>query len=676
MRVIRGAQGAGATTLRWLRGSARPAVRWLGLAAFAGLAFLFGGIPGLAVGVIVAIAWARGARVTAFWAAGVGLLAAGAVAVVASGVPGVSPSFGRETIAGHVLVGAGLASLLFAAIMEIPATAREGRPVRDRRGAEPLLVTEPDVPAPSGRGRRAVVIGLDGATWKVLEPLLEAGAMPALAALLDRSASGVLRSTFPPYTPPAWTTALTGVNPGRHGIFGFVHGSGRDAQLVHWGLVREPALWDLLDGGTVGLFHVPLTFPPPRVPGWCVGAVWMPTGRPIRGYTHPASLEARIESMSPRYAPVIGVDVRQDWRGTDLALRAARTMQRRHRVLGDLLERHPADVIFAVIEVPDRLQHAYYRYLDPAEPMSRERRATLVRRAAEEAFGAVDRLVGLLDAYAGEDGVAMVVSDHGATAWDGYLHGNTLLEREGLLRLTASGRALRSSRLARAAPLVAGLVPQRMGKRLRRWSGSLIDVDASRAFASRLGSQGFSVNAAAVRPKQRDEVLRRVRSTVRRLRTPAGEPFAEAVHARDEVYRGAATEHAPDLLVEPRGWRWEISDRVGAADLFEEFHGVPLGCHHPDGVFALRAPGVRAGRGPEGRIEDVLPTLLYAAGHPVPRGLDGSVLQDLFEPSAPPVVTVAAPHRAGPQTPDGDSAYTPAEEEQIVKYLTDLGYLG
>src|SRR5205823_4977524 len=114
------------------------------------------------------------------------------------------------------------------------------------------------------RGRRAVVDGLDGASWGVLEPLHEDGAMPALASLLGRSASGTLRSTVPPYTPPAWTSAVTGVNPGRHGIFGFVQGR-REPRLAHWGLVRAPAVWHHVRGvgARTGLFHLPLTYPPP-----------------------------------------------------------------------------------------------------------------------------------------------------------------------------------------------------------------------------------------------------------------------------------------------------------------------------------------------------------------------------------------------------------------------------
>src|SRR5919204_1514140 len=154
----------------------------------------------------------------------------------------------------------------------------------------------------------AVVIGLDGAAWHLLDPMIEAGAMPRLAALVQKGARGTLASTVPTYTPPAWTSAATGVNPGRHGIFGFVGGRGRP-RLAHWGTVEAPAIWQYLGarGGTTGLFHLPLTYPPPAIDGWAVGAVWMPTGRAIRGFTSPREVEERILELVPDYPPVTGV---------------------------------------------------------------------------------------------------------------------------------------------------------------------------------------------------------------------------------------------------------------------------------------------------------------------------------------------------------------------------------
>ena len=74
---------------------------------------------------------------------------------------------------------------------------------------------------PSAPASRVVVIGLDGATWDLLDPWIENGDLPNLAQLVEGGAAGTLESVFPPMSPPAWTSAATGKNPGEHGIYDF-----------------------------------------------------------------------------------------------------------------------------------------------------------------------------------------------------------------------------------------------------------------------------------------------------------------------------------------------------------------------------------------------------------------------------------------------------------------------
>src|SRR3954465_12365411 len=116
---------------------------------------------------------------------------------------------------------------------------------------------------------KLIVVGLDAATFDVIDPLVEAGELPSLAGLLDRGARGRLRSTTHPLTPLAWTTMVTGVNAGRHGIWDFSRrdASGYRLELVNGSDARAPALWHRLAaaGRRVGVVNVPFTWPAPDV---------------------------------------------------------------------------------------------------------------------------------------------------------------------------------------------------------------------------------------------------------------------------------------------------------------------------------------------------------------------------------------------------------------------------
>ncbi|MCL5256546.1 MAG: alkaline phosphatase family protein, partial [Chloroflexi bacterium] len=87
----------------------------------------------------------------------------------------------------------------------------------------PLHPMEPDSkPTSSGTCRPSVVLlGLDGADFGLVDRLIELGKLPNLQKLREEGASGVLQSTYPSFTAPAWTSFITGLWPGKHGIFNF-----------------------------------------------------------------------------------------------------------------------------------------------------------------------------------------------------------------------------------------------------------------------------------------------------------------------------------------------------------------------------------------------------------------------------------------------------------------------
>jgi predicted AlkP superfamily phosphohydrolase/phosphomutase len=110
---------------------------------------------------------------------------------------------------------------------------------------------------------RLLILGLDGATWTVLDPMRRRGLMPNLDALLARAAHGTLRSIVPPVTSAAWTTVMTGCGPARHGVFDhrYYDTAAGQMKVNHSGRVRVPTFWHQISqaGRPVVSLNVPAT---------------------------------------------------------------------------------------------------------------------------------------------------------------------------------------------------------------------------------------------------------------------------------------------------------------------------------------------------------------------------------------------------------------------------------
>ncbi|MGE3820048.1 MAG: alkaline phosphatase family protein, partial [Isosphaeraceae bacterium] len=217
--------------------------------------------------------------------------------------------------------------------------------------------------------RRLLILGLDGATWTVLDPLRAAGLMPNLNALLARSAHGTLRSVVPPVTTAAWTSLMTGCGPARHGVFDhrYYDTAADQMRVSHSGRVRVPTFWHLLSeaGRSVVSLNVPGTFPPLKVRGVVVSGMDAPhldaalSGDP--------AFAARLRAEAPGYS------LRYFWKRApesldELVENAKLTVESfRGRAEGGLVaDRFVADwsVLMVQFQNLDPFQHRVWNYLN------------------------------------------------------------------------------------------------------------------------------------------------------------------------------------------------------------------------------------------------------------------------------------------------------------------------
>lgn len=539
-------------------------------------------------------------------------------------------------------------------------------------------------------GKRAVVIGLDGAAWHLLDPMIDAGVMPRLGALRDRGAYGLLASTIPTYTPPAWTSAVTGVNPGRHGIYGFFEGNAQSERqvLVHSGKVKAPTLWEMTgaQGATAGIYNLPLTYPPRQLGGWMISGMMTPERGEHRltGFGCPHEIETKVLAVEPDYVVDVSADWEADYKTTGLCDRIERSLRQRWSVLDTLLSEEPTDIVFSVLEAPDRLQHVYYRYLDPGDSLYDSPQGAAMRPKILQCYAAMDRICGLLEDWAGSDGGVIVCSDHGFTAWEASVHTNALLEQWGLLTMKRSARAMQT-RLARSlVPVAKRLLPHGVARRAKGATFAGIDWAQTKAFASPVPQQGVFVNLAGrerngvVPEPELAGVKAEIKERFTSLTGPDGQPVTDQVRLSEEVFHGDALDGAPDVLPVLRDHRYELDDEVFHRKPFTDFGHLPRGVHHPDGIVVMAGPGIAPGQGaedPVGSVMDITPTLLYLAGLGVPEGLDGRVLTGPFIPEHLRDNPVASLPPLSSGMRDERSPYSEEEEAAIEESLRGLGYL-
>lgn len=533
---------------------------------------------------------------------------------------------------------------------------------------------------------RAVAIGLDGSAWHLIDPLIEQGVMPRLAALKARGASGILTSTVPTYTPPAWTSATTGVNPGRHGIYGFV---GTNAQadhprLMHYGMIRAPAVWEMANhqGATAGAYHVPLTYPPHPLDGWMVSGMMTPGyNERLSDFTFPSELEREVLRWAPGYVCDVSANWEQDWRDTALCDRVTASLEQRIQVLEHLLVQDPVDIVFAVLESPDRLQHVYYRYMDPHDDLYASAEAELLRPAIARCFERMDRIVGILDDHAGIDGTVVVCSDHGFTSWEMSVHTNALLEEWGYLKLKRGARLMQTATARRMVPIAKRFLPAKVARRAKGKTFAAIDWAKTRAFASPIPQQGIYINLegreryGAVDPAEADSLKAEIAQRFRELRGPDGDAVTDRVYLAQDVFHGDALDGAPDVLPVLRDHRFELDDEIFHRGAFTDYRHLPRGAHHPDGLVVVAGRGVRQRQDLKASVLDVTPTLLYGGGYEVPEDLDGRVITEAFHEDHLRDRPLRTMPPLSSRQRDASSPYSAEEEAVIEESLRGLGYL-
>lgn len=475
---------------------------------------------------------------------------------------------------------------------------------------------------------RALVLGFDGADLELIFAL-GARRLPNLFGLMERGVFAHQLSVQPPATLPNWTTFLTGVDPGAHGVFDFTTRHGYDVKFQA-GTVREaPTFLARLDrlGLACCAVGFPATWPPERLRNGVFLSGW---DAPVsfeadRSFVWPPALH---DTLTRRFGPLRFDEVdqfRADQPGwhEQLGGKLADKVARRAELAQFLLASRRWDVFAFYFGESDTASHYLWSLYDEGSPRRPAQVSPAQADGLPRVYEALDHALGGLLAAA-PDAQITIVSDHGSGgSSDKVLYLNRALAEAGLLTFRerrAGGLSSRAKALA-----LAGLSP-RTRDRLFRFQGALlpsllesrarfgaIDFGRTLAFSDELNYfPAVHLNQRGREPRgcfdaaERARVKQRVVDALERVRDPfSGKPVLARVLERESLFRGAFVERAPDLLLElrlDRGYSYNLMPSGGPGPLMErlapsEYLGkkgrsLP-GSHRPRGLFIAAGPDLQ-----------------------------------------------------------------------------------
>jgi len=521
------------------------------------------------------------------------------------------------------------------------------------------------------------VLGLDGATWDLLNPLMDQGVMPNLQKIVDGGASGILESTVPPYTAPAWVSCLTGVNPGKHGVFGFVINKHNEIKrrFIDSSDIEAPRLWHYVNaaGKSAGMINIPVTYPPEPVRGFMVSDFLTPLGR--EDYTYPASIYG--DYLKPMdYVINVRMGGIQNFSQNGF-MRVMENIKectlKRQKAMRELRKEFRPDFFMIVFTCMDKIQHEFYQYLDRESGLYNTTLCERMRPHLVSIYRQMDEVIGEILEEIGSHTALYIVSDHGFCSMEKHFYINKWLHGRGYL-------SLKKLNLIRDRFLF---------KYIKKASFSDRNIDVfsppvhkyirfkESAF---LGSDPYEQAVYYIGNSGRAGYLEQVAGIKRELEelkdVSTGANLFEKVYHRDDLYTGSFKDRAPDLLLKMRDYRCGFATGYPLRNHFLLPAGKPSGTHHPAGIFAAYGAEIARGR-VNASIMDIAPTVLFNMGLPVHREMDGRPLREIFSENFLKEHITQYGNDLPAFKPGARKAsiFSDGDKEEMAGRLRDLGYM-
>ncbi|MGC8659435.1 MAG: alkaline phosphatase family protein [Desulfomonilaceae bacterium] len=406
--------------------------------------------------------------------------------------------------------------------------------------------------------RKIAFVGLDGVPYSLLQKFFQLELMPGLSEVASKGTFVPINSSLPPISSVAWTSFMTGANPGHHGIFGFTDVANDEIRLVlpSFDDVKAPVMWNQYPEKRSIIINLPFTYPARPLNGILIAGFVAPI---FERAVFPNTLVPWLKSRGYK----IDTDnVRARQNRTLLIEDLFFTLQKLEEVVFKFID-EPWDIFTFVITGTDRLHHFLFDALNDESHPYHGDTISYYRR--------VDDFLNRFFQHLSTQTRRVILSDHGFTDLKINVNLNNMLKSLGYL--TFKSETPRDISDINPKSLAFAMDPTRIyiNSRSRFRDGALTESQASEVVA-RLKNELRSFRVSDLGPLPLN------------LQADSGDALFTEVKSRDEIYSGPQSEFAPDLVVIPKPG-YDVKASVNARSIIHE--DIFTGSHTYDDAFLI-----------------------------------------------------------------------------------------
>jgi len=505
--------------------------------------------------------------------------------------------------------------------------------------------------------QRVLIIGLDGATFNIIQPLLNKNNLPFFKKLTQQGSYGVVESNLPLNSAANWASLFTGKNPGKHNIYDYLTYDNQSYQpkLITNQSLKSNLIWNIAnqyDLRTI-LLNAPVASYPEPLNGIMVSGMITPLDQ---RYAYPDTIAEELQEenylVDSAFARNLDSEIYFD--------QIMKTLMKQERTFEKLINNHPWDLAILTLNALSKAQHDFWNEKDKIDAL----------------YIQIDSFLNNIYKSLDQNTYVLVVSHHGFKPVSKKFFVNEWLWDIGLLdkkitiqqsRLTDvydiifnhkdHNPSLITNIFARTGITknnIRSILPVSLAEILKRivsWSIKKyfpmeyleIGWEKTKAYFVSTNTQGININLKGREPqgivepgKEYEQLRGRIISELYRLRDPYTlEPVVDQIFRKEDIFTGEYVDSAPDIIFVPHQYDYYLDSGKRTCRLFigPALDNFPVhSFHDPKGLFFLSGPGVKKGEKISAiSIYDIAPTVLHLLGISAEENLDGQILYRAFD---------------------------------------------